>query len=112
MLLPRVSRCPAQQASQHVLRSVRVGAVQAPHIQLCHRLTILLAITGARCSVHCAGSAEALQQHAGGGPYFSSGCQPVAPAAHAADMQLAQWLWPWAAEQLHLTSAELGVTCK
>lgn len=67
---------------------------------------------GARSSVHCAGSAEALHQHSGGSPCFSSGCQPVAPAAHAADGQLAQWLWPWAAEQLHLTSAELNVACK
>jgi hypothetical protein len=56
--------------------------------------------------VHCAGSAAALQQHAAGGLYFSAACRLVAPAGHAAAADLSDWLWPWAADLLQLTSSE------
>lgn len=62
--------------------------------------------------MHCAGSAAALQQHAADGPYFSAACRPVAPAAHAADADLSDWLWPWAADLLHLTSSEQAAALK
>lgn len=62
--------------------------------------------------MHCAGSTAALQQHETGRLYFSAACRPVAPAAHASDAALSDWLWPWAADLLQLTSSEQAAALK
>ncbi len=69
---------------------------------------LIPSLTGARSSLHCAGSVDVLQQHAAGGCYFSSGCLPVPSAAEAADGTLVEWLWHWAVETVRLSDAELA----
>lgn len=63
----------------------------------------LLCVAGARCSVHCAISQAALQQHARAvGRYFDSNCEPRRPAERALRQESARWLWAWSAMTVQL----------
>eukprot|EP00803_Ostreobium_quekettii_P005284 evm.model.scf_37.10 EVM.evm.TU.scf_37.10 scf_37:74710-78545(+) len=54
---------------------------------------LLTSDEGARCTMHCASSREAVSEAKRTLGYFDSSCRPVMPSRHAQSVEMARWLW-------------------